>query len=62
MKILYLIMPLLILVASPSFAQNSISQSKNKFNICKEAQKNYPRRRKKHRGSGRRCLHIVINS
>ncbi len=54
MKILYLILPLLISVASPSLNQNYISQSNNQLDAYKQVQKKYPSRRKDHRGSGRR--------
>lgn len=54
MKILYFILPLLISVASPSFDQNSISQSNNRLDTYKEVLNKHPKRQKDHRGSGRR--------
>ncbi|MDY6898155.1 MAG: hypothetical protein SWZ49_08750 [Cyanobacteriota bacterium] len=57
MKILYCILPLLISVASPSFVQNSIFPvNTNQFNNHEQAQSKSRRRRKPHRGSGRRHL------
>ncbi|MGB3641463.1 MAG: hypothetical protein WBA39_28380 [Rivularia sp. (in: cyanobacteria)] len=47
-------MPLLISVASPSFDQNSISQSNNRLDTYKEVLNKHPKRQKDHRGSGRR--------
>ena len=65
MKILYSILPLLISVAPPSFAQNYIFQSNNQFDAYKQALNNYsnrdPRRQKDHRGSGRRSYYIDDN-
>lgn len=61
MKILYFILPLLILVASPSLAQNSIFQSNNQLDTYKQVLKKYPRRQKEHRGSGRRSYYARDN-
>ncbi|MCJ8282523.1 MAG: hypothetical protein MJK14_22535 [Rivularia sp. ALOHA_DT_140] len=59
MKILYLVLPLWVLVASSSFVQNSIFQTQNKqSNIHEKLQNRPPRRRKQHRGSGRRYYMI----
>ncbi len=54
MKILYLILPLWILIALPSFGQNFIPQTSNHFITHKQAQHRSPKERKDHRGSGRR--------
>lgn len=65
MNILYLISPLLISVASPSFTQNSIFQSNNQFVAYKQTLNKYsntnPRRQKDHRGSGRRSYYMDNN-
>ena len=60
MKILYSILPLLISVASPSFVQNYISPLEtNQFEIYQQAQSKSQRRRKPHRGSGRRYYYKI---
>lgn len=60
MKILYCILPLLISVASPSFAQNSIfTADTNKFNFHQQLKYKPQRRRKPHRGSGRRNFYKI---
>lgn len=60
MKILYLILLLWILVALPSFVQNSKPQANNQFDTNEQLQqhKSRRRRRKGHRGSGRRTLKV----
>jgi len=63
MKILYCILPLLISVASPSFVQNYISPLEtNQFEIYQQAQSKSQRRRKPHRGSGRRYYYKINNT
>ncbi len=54
MKILYFALPLWILVASPSFVQNSTPQASNQFDREQLQQNKPPKPRKDHRGSGRR--------
>jgi hypothetical protein len=61
MKILYCILPLLISVASPSFAQNSIFQSNNRLDTYKQVLKRNPERQNDHRGSGRRSYNTGNN-
>lgn len=59
MKILYLISLLWILVALPSFVQNSKPQANNQFDTNEQLQQHKSRRRRKgHRGSGRRTLKV----
>ncbi|MEO1373012.1 MAG: hypothetical protein AAFW70_01540 [Cyanobacteria bacterium J06635_10] len=58
MKILYLILPLWILVALPSFVQSSIPQALNQFDTYKKAEKKSPKEQKGHRGSGRRYIKV----
>ncbi|AFY58117.1 hypothetical protein Riv7116_5751 [Rivularia sp. PCC 7116] len=63
MKIIYTVLSLLILVASPSFIQNSIFQTpKNQLNIRQEAKTRSPKPRKNHRGSGRLYINTRIDS
>jgi hypothetical protein len=62
MKILYFVFPLWILIALPSFAQNFIPQISNQFNVHKQAQHRSPKRRKDHRGSGRRYNNDIVHS
>jgi len=60
MKILYCILPLLISVASPSFTQKSIfTLDTNQFNRHQQVQYKPQRRRKPHRGSGRRNFYKI---
>lgn len=60
MKILYYILPLWVCVASASLFQNSIFLLEaNQFNIQKQSQHKPQRRRKPHRGSGRRYFYTV---
>ncbi|MBV6627966.1 MAG: hypothetical protein KI793_34455 [Rivularia sp. (in: Bacteria)] len=63
MKIIYAVLSLLILVASPSFMQNSIFQTpNNQLDIRKEAKNRSPKPRKNHRGSGRLHINQMNNS
>ncbi|MGB3759674.1 MAG: hypothetical protein WBA07_25440 [Rivularia sp. (in: cyanobacteria)] len=63
MKILYFVAPLWILVASPSFVQNSKPQASNQFDLREQLQQpKSSRGRKNHRGSGRRHNSFTSNS
>ncbi|MGB3652284.1 MAG: hypothetical protein WBA41_13865 [Rivularia sp. (in: cyanobacteria)] len=63
MKILYFVLPLWILVASPSFVQNSQQIASNQFDLRQQLQQHKsPKRGKDHRGSGRRHNSFIDNS
>ena len=62
MKILYFALPLWILVASPSFVQNSTPQASNQFDREQLQHNKPPKPRKDHRGSGRRRNSSIGNS
>lgn len=58
MKILYLMLPLWISVALPSFGQSSIPQALNQFDTYKKVEKKPSKEKKDHRGSGRRYIKV----